>query len=47
MKKFLVLILALLTVTTFGVTLTPAYVMNSEGDMVASANLQPYHLHCS
>lgn len=39
MKKFLVLVLALLTVTTFGVTLTPAYVMNSEGDMVASANL--------
>jgi len=39
MKKLLVLVLALLTVTAFGVTLTPAYFMNSEGDMVASANL--------
>jgi hypothetical protein len=39
MKKLLVGLLVLASVALFGVTLTPSYFMNSEGDMIARANL--------
>jgi len=39
MKKFLVIVLALLATALMGVTVIPSYMMNSDGDMVAGVNL--------
>lgn len=39
MKKFVVLLALICTTLVFGVTLTPSYFMNSDGDMVAEVNL--------